>query len=299
MRFQAMVFGKDGGYVCSEEGVHRFDLSNGIAPAHIAVRARTLALSPNGAELALGNDEFVGRGSIRALPSGELLRPLTLPKAKKRDDDPIAPTAMAYSPDGVHLFTACGIGQAWKGKGGKATASAKLDANIYGIDVSPDGTVVATGGWDGVVAFWDAPKLSARGQLSLGEIAEVAIVTRDHLAMLGDLPLEQRELAIAKGELGESAMLPGNRREFRLVGENDRVNERPFECLEPGELLLEIATNTAEGGVSHGSGRPAARRCDTRGVWPSAGRTLLLRRPGPRRPSSSSDSRSPRPRTST
>ena len=78
--------------------------------------------------------------------------------------------------------------------------------------------------------------------------------------MLGDLPLEGHELPIAKGQLGERAVLAGGSRQPRLVGQNLGIHQRPLEFLEAAEFLLEItadpATNGHRRGISHGSGSP-------------------------------------------
>jgi WD40 repeat protein len=66
--------------------------------------------------------------------------------------------ALAVSRDGQIIASADGVGEiiAWHGENGESlTKPIKAHSkHIYSVDFSPDGTVLATGSWDGMTKFW-------------------------------------------------------------------------------------------------------------------------------------------------
>ena len=77
------------------------------------------------------------------------------------------------------------------------------------------------------------------GQLGLGQLAHLGVGALDHLERLGDLAVELLEAAILRGQLGQRAMLAGDRTHPVRIGEHRRIDELAFQFLEAGQFLFE------------------------------------------------------------
>ena len=77
----------------------------------------------------------------------------------------------------------------------------------------------------------------------------------EHLRGLGDLGVELLEAAVLGGQLGQRAVLAGDGRHPRRIGQHRRIDELPFQLLEAGEVLFQLI---AHGIGRHGRSRPAA-----------------------------------------
>ena len=91
------------------------------------------------------------------------------------------------------------------------------------------------------------------GQFGLGQLAHLRVGALEHLRGFGDLGVELLEAAILGGQLGQRAVLAGDHRHSRRIGQHLGIDELPFQFLEAGEGLFQlIAQHGQVAGPSHG-----------------------------------------------
>jgi WD40 repeat protein len=132
----------------------------GTARLHHQSFIQDAAFSPDGRVLVTVSGNQNGSISLWKLPSGRLLRRLTLPA--KGQFRPWS-NAVAFSPDGTKLLSADIHGKLrlWDISTGNADYSIEAHAESHGataVAFSTDGQWIASGGGDGVVRVWSSDR---------------------------------------------------------------------------------------------------------------------------------------------
>jgi WD40 repeat protein len=134
--------------VAPDQSVRIYDLTTAAQVQSLPTRAKAVSLSPDGSKVAVVLAENTGI-HIWDCPTGRPLRVLSLRGVK----------TIAWSPDGRLL--ACGVeadytGVVWNVATGKRCAVLRGFQNA-GLDLAfnHDGTVLASGDWDGAARLWD------------------------------------------------------------------------------------------------------------------------------------------------
>ncbi len=155
-----IVFGPDGSRLWIAWDYHGIDgldlgaLGAGEAPAEVARTRllhrgspRSIAISPDGRELACGN--INGLITIRDAATGEVLRRLEGHTAWVAD--------LAYHPSGRQLASASADGTArlWDARTGESRVLKGHWDKVYALAFSPEGDLLATGSEDTTILLWD------------------------------------------------------------------------------------------------------------------------------------------------
>ena len=128
-----------------------------------------LVFSPDGRQLSGGgSDDEEVHAAVWDLADGDLVQHWHWPKGK----DPHSTIEdIAFSPDGKRLAAVVfrqHTGYLWNVPSGQQIA--RLDHHDpYGLSFSPDGSTLATAGWDSCVRFWDAASGAPINVLDLKE----------------------------------------------------------------------------------------------------------------------------------
>ncbi len=175
----AITFSPDGGRIAigfdspdNGPGLLVYDLGRGKIVRSTATPTGTIAFSPSGRALAVGQILPAG-GTLDMLDAGTL-KPLLSFKAIANPD--VEPTAVAFSPDGSQLAYGFADGTAGlvSAQNGEPIASYSGDtADITAVSFQPDGRLVATGSADGTVRAWRAAGAAlstTRAGAVLGEV---------------------------------------------------------------------------------------------------------------------------------
>jgi WD40 repeat protein/predicted Ser/Thr protein kinase len=228
----SVAYSRDGHFLyAAGMGAHpfvdRWDLSTGSLAGRLRVGGGTpgdpWGLDPDGSRLAWVADTRIL--ILDASLEGEPLRRWA-PRSGLR--------ALAFADDGHRLLAAAGEDglRAWTLVAPPARALWKAhDSYAYDVAFSPDGRLLASGGWDGRVRIWDAESHELR--------AELRVPNDEHVVSLAFSPDSER-LAVATGgglhvaEIASGAVLR-SRSELPAA---ETLRTRPGR----GELLLTART---------------------------------------------------------
>jgi WD40 repeat protein len=175
----AIAFSRDGGRIAigfdspgNGPGLLVYDLARGQIARSTATPTGTVAFSPDGRTLAVG----------QILPAGGsfvMLNPATLravPAFRAITNPDVSPSAAAFSPDGTQLAYGFADGTAGLAS---ATSGEAIDtysgatAAITAVSFRPDGRLVATGSADGTVRAWRAAGAALSTTRAGGDLGEV------------------------------------------------------------------------------------------------------------------------------
>lgn len=113
-------------------------------------KIRAVAMSPDQAYFALGNDD--GSAEVWSMQSGQLVS-----KMQRHAGDVVA---LAFDPESRYLATASGLGRedrtarVWEVASGREIVRLRHDQTVDAVAFSPDGRYLASGGGDGIVRLW-------------------------------------------------------------------------------------------------------------------------------------------------
>jgi hypothetical protein len=137
----------------TEPGAMRRLITPRIEPSSAPKPITSMALSPDGQQLAIGRFRSVDLMT----PNQQFIQRL--------DDHPGKVNAILFTPNGSRLFAATGItglyGETWIWDVRRGEVVAKLAGHadtVYALACSPDGTWLATAGYDRQIHIWDLPE---------------------------------------------------------------------------------------------------------------------------------------------
>jgi WD40 repeat protein len=174
--------------------------------------AGALAIAPNLTSVALGCGSTVQLWDIAA------------DRIWCRLEHPDPVHAIAFAADGKHIFTGWGTttipseGEAtiWSIDSDKPVGKIETQTAVLALAFSPDQTMLALGGWNGIVTIWDVQTQETRLKCSMeGSVACLAFSPDGDTIAVGDTRGRLRRFSIRNGKELPSQF--GHRRPVRSV----------------------------------------------------------------------------------
>jgi WD40 repeat protein len=154
-------------------GLVVYDLARRRIVGSLSTPAASVAFSPSGRELAVGQLSAAG-GAIAMLDAATLKR---VPGFHAVNVADVAPTTATFSPDGTQLaygFADGTAGLVSAATGGQISVYPGDSAAIVAIDFRPEGRLLVTGSQDGTVRAWRAGGLALRSVRPGGSLISVS-----------------------------------------------------------------------------------------------------------------------------